>query len=132
MFVMRSIFVLPRKLCLVLMVSLAMACGEDSPVDELFIPNIDNAWNSSRNSIFVTSAEKKDVNESDFTGTETDSNGDSFDLTGHFKNYDVEFTFTNGPEANVKYSGRFVKGSDPLKMSVTGSNGVSLTLTMFD
>lgn len=129
---MKSIHVLPRKLYLMLMLSLAIACGEDSPVDELFIPNIDNAWNSSRNSTFVTSADKKDVNESDFTGNETDSNGDSFDLTGHFKNYDVEFTFTNGPEAGVKYTGRFVKGSDPLKMNVTGSNGVSLTLTMID
>lgn len=129
---MKSILVLPRKMCLLLMVSLAIACGDDSPLDELFIPNIDNAWNSSRNSTFVTSAENRDVNESDFTGTETDSNGDAFDLTGHFKNYDVEFTFTNGPEANVKYTGRFVKGSDPLKMNVTGSNGVSLTLTMID
>ena len=123
----------PRKLCLMLLCSLllAIACGDDSPIDELFIPNIDNAWSSSRGTTFVTSAETKDVNESDFTGNETDTNGDSFDLTGHFKNYDVNFTFTAGPESGVTYTGKFVKGSAPLKMNVKGSNGVSLTLTMF-
>jgi len=116
-----------KRLIVVAVLLLVMACGDDEPVDELFIPNISNQWESNRNSFFFFAAEKNGVNESDFTGSEQ-KDGDSFEFVGHFKNYDIEFTFSNGPEEGIKYQGKMVKGSDPLKIKARGANGQQLEL----
>lgn len=116
-----------KKLILATVLLLVMACGDDEPVDELFIPNISNQWESNRNSFFFFAAENNGVNESDFTGNEQ-KEGDNFEFTGHFKNYDIEFTFSDGTEVGIQYKGKIVKGSDPLKIKATGTNGQQVEL----
>jgi hypothetical protein len=110
--------------------------GGSTPGDDLFIPDISNQWVSSRTSIFFFNADKTNVNESTFTGEEegtrtVDGQEISYndDFNGHFKNYDISFTFTEGPDSLVTYSGKFVKGSNPLKMQLKGTNGKTLTIT---
>lgn len=102
-----------------------ITCSED--ILEVFIPNIANQWESSRGSFFFFSPAQTDVSESTFTGNE--QNGTTDDFTGKFKNYDIEFTFSNGNESGVRYIGKFVKNSNPLKIDVKGANGVRLILT---
>lgn len=103
-------------------------CSTDELI-EVFVPNISNQWESSRNTKFFFVAAKDSVSESTFTGNEQDENFETTDLEGKFKNYDVEFTFTSGPEDGVKYTGKFLKNSNPLQMKVTGTNGQSITIT---
>jgi hypothetical protein len=130
---MNPIFVTPRKLCWMLLVWLIAACGEDSGLDDLFIPNVNNTWQSSRNSTFSLTSPSTDVNESDFTGNEFDDDGNFAELKGHYKNYYVEFTFLEGPDKDQLYKGNFIKGSDPLEMTVKGTtNNVTLHLKMND
>lgn len=103
-------------------------CSTDELI-EVFVPNISNQWESSRNTKFFFVAAQDSVSESTLTGNEQDENFETFDLEGSYKNYDVEFTFTSGPEDGVKYTGKFLKNSNPLQMKVTGTNGQSITIT---
>jgi hypothetical protein len=116
-----------RKKYFIPFVFLAAACGAEG-LSGVFIPNIGNDWTSSRNSLIVITPKDTGVNESDFQGNESDDTSFA-NFKGHFKNYDVNFTFDDGRDAGVKYSGQFVKDSKPLQMRVTGTNGVSLTIT---
>jgi hypothetical protein len=73
-------------------------------------------------------ADKTGVNTSTFVGQET-SGAVADGLAGSFTNYNISFTFKKGTDADVTYSGKVVKGSNPLQMQLKGTNGVSLTLT---
>jgi hypothetical protein len=108
---------------------LLIACKKDGGV--FFIPNFPNDWESNRNSFFQFTPGELDVNESTLTGTEFSNEDGTFsDFTGSFKNYDVNFTFLNGKDEGIKYSGKFIKDSSPLQMRVTGDkNGEVLILT---
>ncbi|MBE7176378.1 MAG: hypothetical protein INR69_08255 [Mucilaginibacter polytrichastri] len=117
-------------LTLALFVLILSACGRDSGVspDESFIPDISGGFSSSRSpstSLFFQ-PEKTGVNTSAFIGLEQPA-GSAF--SGTFTNYTISFTFSDGPEKGITYSGKFVKNSNPLKMEVKGTNNVSLTLT---
>lgn len=100
-------------------------CGEDGIAD-LFIPNFTNNWTSSRETPFEFKPNATDVSEGSFTGTE--DNGIRNDFEGSFNNLDIEFTFLEGDEAGVNYSGKFIKDSKPLTMKVKGTNNVELTI----
>lgn len=118
-------------LCALSLLMLLSTCKDDSatgPADDFFIPNISNQWDSSRdNSKFFFNPEKRDVNESTFTGSEQ-GEGFNDEFSGKFKNYYIEFTFSGGKDANVKYVGKFIKGSNPLRIEVQGTNNVKLVL----
>lgn len=122
-----------KTLTLVAMLFLLMTgCSSDdgdSIIDDLFIPNVSNQWESDRNSTFFFNPKdgKTNVNESDFTGSEQ-TEDDSFKLAGHFKNYDINFTFSEGPETGVKYTGKFIKGSNPLRIEVSGTNNKKIKI----
>ncbi len=103
-------------------------CSTDD-VLEVFIPNISNQWESDRNTKFFFVASQDSVSASAFTGSEQNENFENFDLEGSFNRYDVEFTFVDGPEDGVKYTGQFIKNSNPLRMRVKGTNGVTLNIT---
>jgi phosphoheptose isomerase len=107
---------------------LIVACGGAEAIADLFVANLSNDFTSSRSSSFIFSPAKTGVNESDFTGQELDASGVDKEFSGHFLNYDIHFTFTSGPEKDVTYTGKFVKGSDPETIKLTGSNGQPLTL----
>jgi hypothetical protein len=109
---------------------IVIACGKDGGLG-FFIPNFSNLWFSDRNSTFDFDIQNPNTNESDFSGTESNNDdGSRGDLTGHYKNYDVSFTFINGKDSGVTYKGRFVKDVEPLTMKVTGDkNGVLLTIS---
>jgi hypothetical protein len=94
----------------------------------LFIPNVSNQWVSNRNTTFNFSVAKTGVNESTFVGFEN-TDLESSDFSGQFSNYDISFKFKSGPETDILYTGNFVKGSNPLKITATGSNGKRLELT---
>ena len=99
-----------------------------TPVPDVFIPDVSNTWNSSRSSTFFFTADKTGVNTSNFVGQES-SGAVADSLAGSFTNYNINFTFKKGTDAGVTYTGKFVKGSNPLQMQLKGTNGVSLTLT---
>ena len=116
--------------CAVGILLLLSTCSEDNGMvsEEIFIPNISNQWESSRdNSSFFFNPEKQEVNESTFLGSEQGDKGTS-EFNGKFKNYDIEFTFSEGEDAEIRYSGKFIKGSNPLRIEVTGTNNVKLVL----
>lgn len=106
-----------------------LSCGKNKsdPIEDLFIPNLSNQWESSRNTNFFFLADKDNVNESTFLGNE--QTGATNQFLGSFKNYDIKFTFQDGPDKGVKYTGKFIKNSKPLQMKVKGSNGVELVIT---
>ncbi|NEU07721.1 hypothetical protein GZH53_05305 [Flavihumibacter sp. R14] len=110
------------KLCLLFI--LMTGCGGDGG-GGFFIPNFSNLWTSSRATTFQFLPSATNVSKGDFIGDEDDVNK----FEGTFNSYNVEFTFTEGNEAGVKYSGQFVKDSDPLTMKVKGTNNVELTIT---
>ena len=116
-------------LCGVFVMLFAGCSGNKDGGDDIFIANVSNAWNSSRSSTFIFNPDKTGVNESNFTGQELDNSNNDNEFSGSFKNYDIHFKFTSGNDAGVTYTGKFVKGSDPLKMQLKGTNGVSLTIT---
>ena len=118
-----------KKLILATLLVSLIACSSDDSniIEDLFIPNVSNQWESDRNTTFFFNPAKTNVNESDFTGSEQGSN-ESFELSGHFKNYDITFTFSEGPEDGVKYTGKFIKGSNPLTIKVTGTNGEKIEI----
>ena len=115
-------------LSFIVLAFVAVSCNKstDDGID-IFIPNLSNNWTSSLDPdvhyFFAPTPGNENKNESDFTGNDGVNN-----LTGHYLNYDVSFTMSEGPEAGVKYSGKFIKG-DPLKMQLHGTNGVDMTLT---
>lgn len=105
-----------------------VSCGsDDNSLVDIFIPNVSNQWTSDRGSRFFFNPDERDVNESNFTGSEQSTIIDEF--SGHFKNYDITFTFTEGDEKEVKYTGKFIKGSNPLRIEVTGTNGKKIKIT---
>jgi len=108
-----------------LLFMLMTGCGKDGGVGGLFIPNFSNLWTSSRGTTFQFLPSSTNVSKGDFTGDEDDVNK----LQGTFNSYDIEFTFIEGAETGVKYSGQFVKDSEPLTMKVKGTNNVELTIT---
>lgn len=118
-----------KILCASCLLFIAFGCGKDgsNPILDVFIPNLSNQWVSSRNTNFFFLPDKDKVNESTFFGNEQD--GASIPFKGSYKNYDINFTFEDGPEKGVKYTGKFIKNSKPLRMEVKGSNGVSLVIT---
>lgn len=119
---------LQKTLGLVLV--LVAACSPDDAL-EIFIPNISNLWFSDRNSTFTLSPAQQNVNEGTFTGVESDDNtGNDYNLSGNFKNYDISFTFSNGPEAGRTYSGQFVKDANPQRMSLRRTDDATKTLVL--
>ena len=125
-----------KKLMFAMLLLIIGACCSDgdSLIEEMFIPNVSNQWTSDRNSRFFFNPSNTKVNESDFLGSEqttiADVNGETFfEHSGHFKNYDINFTFTTGEDKGVKYSGKFIKGSNPLRIEVTGTNGKKIVIT---
>lgn len=119
-----------KKIILASLMFLSTACtDDDTTIDGLFIPNVSNQWLSDRNSEFFFTTEKTNVNESTFIGNEQPlDNDDFYDLEGSFKNHDIEYTFTSGPEAGVKYTGKFIEGAS-LRIKATGSNGKKVEIT---
>ena len=119
-----------KKIFLASLLLLATACSDDdTSIDGLFIPNVSNQWTSDRNSIFFFTTEQSNVSESTFTGNEQPlDNDDVYQLEGSFKNHDIEYTFTSGPETGVKYTGKFIEGAS-LKVKATGSNGKKVEIT---
>ena len=117
-----------KKIILATFLFLIAGCSsDDGGFLDLFIPNISNQWESDRDSKFFFNPENTGVSESNFIGSEQTANADEngetfFEFTGRFKNYDIEFTFTNGTEKGIKYTGHFIKGSNPLRIEVTGTN----------
>ena len=107
------------------------SCGKDDGGVDVFIPNLSNGFFSQadNNLLFFIRPEKKNVNESDFSGDYTGNNV-AGDLAGHFKNYDISFKITNGDDKDVTYTGKFIKG-DPLKIQLHGTNNKDLTLIQF-
>jgi hypothetical protein len=124
-----------KKVMFATLLFLLVGCGSDDNIlADIFIPNVSNQWTSDRGSRFFFNPDERDVNESDFTGSEQtdveDVNGDDFfELSGHFKNYDITFTINGGLEQGVKYTGKFIKGSNPLRIEVTGTNGKKIKIT---
>jgi len=112
---------------LVVIISLT-SCSGDGGILDLFVPNLSNRWESNRGTFFFFTADERDVNESTLTGNEQNNFGDIHNFTGRFKDYDIEFTFLEGPEKDVKYTGKFIKDSDPLTIKVTGTNGAKLEI----
>ena len=119
-----------KKIFLASLLLLSAACADDDTgIDGLFIPNVSNQWTSNRNSIFFFNTESTNVSESTFTGNEQPlDNNDVYELEGSFKNHDIEYTFTSGPETGVKYTGKFIEGAS-LKIKATGSNGNKVEIT---
>lgn len=117
-----------KKIVFATLLFLIAGCSSDNDVVDIFIPNVSNQWESDRNSKFFFNPENTDVNESNFIGSEQTSS-DNFEFTGFFKNYDIEFTFTEGAEQGVKYTGRFIKGSNPLRIEVNGTNKNKIKIT---
>lgn len=110
----------------VLCISFSPSCDTNT-LAEIFVPNISNQWTSNRNSFFFFLPDSTNVRSSTFNGNENrDANQDQF--VGNFKDYDIEFTFTSGPDKDVKYKGKFIKGSSPLKISAKGTNGETLEI----
>ncbi|MDB5126982.1 hypothetical protein [Mucilaginibacter sp.] len=106
------------------------SCSKDASVLDIFIPNLSNQWVSDRNTNFFFTSDNPDKNESTFFGNEQDpGTGDTFQLTGKYKNYDVEFTFTEGPETGVTYTGKFIKNSNPLRMEMKAPGNKKVTIT---
>jgi hypothetical protein len=117
-----------KKVMFATLLFLLVGCGSDDNIlADIFIPNVSNQWTSDRGSRFFFNPDERDVNESDFTGSE--QNGNNFEFSGHFKNYDITFTFNEGNEIGVKYTGKFIKGSNPLRIKVTGTNGETIEIT---
>ena len=112
-------------LFLLLMLFSCSDSNDPAPLD-IFIPNLSNQWASNRNSNFFFLAETEGVNKSNFTGNEQDEDGNVAQLTGNFENYNVQFTFD---VSKVTYSGKFIKGSKPLRMELKGSDGKNLVIT---
>jgi len=108
---------------------MVVGCSGASVIPDLFVANVSNAWTSDRNSRFLFNADKNDVSQSNFNGEEDDKDGNVNNMNGAFNNYDIHFTFTNGAENGVTYTGKFVKGSNPLQMIVKGTNNITLTIT---
>jgi hypothetical protein len=130
---MKTLFISHYGLGVFLLFLLAACGGGASNADvteDVFIPNVSNQWLSSRGTTFFFNPERTGVNESAFDGFEQDTiTFENLEFTGKFKNYDIEFTFTSGPDSAIKYTGKFLKGSNPLKMRVTGTNNVTLEIT---
>jgi hypothetical protein len=107
------------------------SCSKDASVLDIFIPNLSNQWVSDRNTNFFFNPDDPDKkNEATFTGSEQNpGTGDVFQLTGKYKNYDVEFTFTEGPETGVTYTGKFIKNSNPLRMEMKAPGNIKVTIT---
>ncbi len=117
---MKKIFLV--KACLLFL--LISSCGTSGGgIADLFIPNFSNLWASSRGTNFQFVPNASNVPSGTLTGDE-----DGIPFTGSFNSYKVEFTFTSGAENGVKYSGKIIKDSDPVKMELTGTNNVQLTL----
>lgn len=112
-------------LFLLLMLFSCSDSNDPAPLD-IFIPNLSNQWASNRNSNFFFLAETEGVNKSNFTGNEQDEDGNVAQLTGNFENYNVQFTFD---VSKVSYSGKFIKGSKPLRMELKGTDGKNLVIT---
>jgi hypothetical protein len=106
-------------ICLIFM---AIGCGKDGgSIIDLFIPNLSNQWISNRNSNFFFLPEQDNVSESNFNGNEVaNDDGVAQPFTGHFKNYDISFKFEDGPRKGETYSGKLIKGSNPLRMELKG------------
>lgn len=118
-----------KKLYTTLLLTILLtSCSGDGGLLDLFVPNLSNQWESNRGTFFFFTADERDVNESTLTGNEQSNVGDIHNFTGRFKDYDIEFTFLEGPEKNVKYTGKFIKESDPLTIKATGTNGVKLEI----
>jgi len=124
--IMKKLIIGYKHLCLCFLLIVSGCKGDGGDILDIFIPNISNVWKSSRNTRFFFNPDKSGVNETTFSGSE--QNGTTEDLTGKFKNYDVEFTFINGDEEGVKYTGKFIKGSNPLRLEVKGTNNVNLVI----
>jgi hypothetical protein len=104
-------------------VAISINCNKTSGVD-IFIPNLSNTWlNTANDDVFFFKDYQENVNESDFNGFDN-LNGN---LTGHFKNYDIHFTFSEGAEQGVTYTGQFLK-EDPSIMKLKDDNGNEITL----
>ncbi|MXV49635.1 hypothetical protein GS399_01520 [Pedobacter sp. HMF7647] len=118
-----------KNLVIVFLITFMASCGAE--VVAIFIPLLSAVrWDSDRNSqFFFFTVANEGKNESDFSGNEVDDGGSVRSFEGHYKNYDVNFTFTSGPEETVKYTGKFIKDANPQRMEVTGTNGVKLKIT---
>lgn len=109
-------------LTICLFVLLTSSCSKDGGIAGLFIPNFSNLWTSSRGTLFSFAPNATGVSKGTFSGTEDDVKV----FHGSFDSYNIEFTFDDEP--TVKYSGQFVKDSNPLTMVVKGTNNVELTI----
>lgn len=110
-------------LTICLFILLNSGCKKDGGgIASLFIPNFSNLWTSSRGTLFSFVPNATNVSKGTFSGTEDDAKV----FHGSFDSYYIEFTFDEVP--NVKYSGQFVKDSNPLTMVVKGTNNVELTI----
>jgi uncharacterized protein YxeA len=116
---------------LILASIMVFSCSKDASVLDIFIPNLSNQWVSDRNTnFFFNPDDPEKKNEATFTGSEQNpGTGDVFQLTGKYKNYDVEFTFTEGSETGVTYTGKFIKNSNPLRMELKAPGNKKLTIT---
>ena len=111
-------------LTICLLMILTSGCKKGSGgIAGLFIPNFSNLWTSSRGTLFSFVPNATNVSKGTFSGTEDDSKV----FHGSFDSYNIEFTFDEEPA--IKYSGQFVKDSNPLTMVVKGTNNVELTIT---
>ena len=119
----------PRLLIGTLLLLTLFSCSDSSNpapmVSDIFIPNLSNQWTSSRGTNFFFTADNPGTNKSTFTGSEQDGENNTV-LTGNYENYTVQFTFD---VSKVTYTGKFIKGSSPLRMELKGSDGKSLTIT---
>lgn len=113
-----------KNLWIITVFILMVSCAKDGDTNQTFIPNISNQWTSSRGTNFFFFNYTQNVNTSAFEGNEQPG---TLHFTGSFTNYDINFTFDADPKN--KYTGKFVKDSNPLQINVTDSKGVKLTLT---
>ena len=97
----------------------APGCGSKGLTD--FIPNLSNTWQNkadATNTFFFFPAQTN-TNMSTFTGNVNPPGGGSqIHIAGSFENENVEFTYTDGPNTGKKYSGKFIKNSNPFRMEL--------------
>lgn len=115
-------------LVVIIVIGFATSCGKNGPLD--FIPNLSNAWENitdATNTFFFLPAQTN-TNKSTFTGNENPPGGaPQVQFSGSFENENIEFTYTSGAQTGKKYSGKFIRDSNPLRMELK-SGAVTLIL----
>lgn len=105
-----------------------ISCGKSGPLE--FIPNLSNTWTNkadATNTFFFFPAQDN-TNKTTFTGNANPPGGaPQVQFSGSFENVDIEFTYTSGAQSGKRYTGKFVRDSNPLRMELT-SGAESLVL----